>query len=213
MRSRNWRRRVVSGRSTIPRPGSGRSGKTVLSPAVSTDAAGYEHLHLRGQPRPCGPAELVGDPDSAVSLVGYVVEALGFWKLDASERSRLERFFLGMEVLPIPDLVAREAVRLRQQRKMGLGDSIVAGTALVHGRTLVTRNARDFQWIPGLKLLNPFSWRPTSPSRPRHHPPPAARPRTPRRLPGGCGPTRGLRAPAPSAAPAPAPAPCRAPWW
>ncbi|HEU4885693.1 MAG TPA: type II toxin-antitoxin system VapC family toxin [Longimicrobium sp.] len=62
-----------------------------------------------------------------------------------------------MEVLPITDLIAREAVRLRQQRKMALGDSIVAGTALVHGRTLVTRNVADFQWISGLKLLNPLS--------------------------------------------------------
>ena len=100
--------------------------------------------------------KLVGDPNSAVSLVSYI-EALGFARLGATERSTLERFFAGMEVLPIPDLVAREAVRLRQQRKMGLGDSIVAGTALVHDRTLVTRNAADFQWITGLKLLNPFS--------------------------------------------------------
>jgi predicted nucleic acid-binding protein len=100
--------------------------------------------------------KLVGDPNSAVSLISYI-EALGFSRLGTTERSTLEIFFTGIEVLPIPDLIAREAVRLRQQRKMGLGDSIVAGTALVHDRTLVTRNAADFQWIPGLKLLNPFS--------------------------------------------------------
>jgi toxin FitB len=100
--------------------------------------------------------KLVGEPNSAVSLVSYI-EALGFSRLGTTERSTLERFFGGMEVLPITDLVAREAVRLRQQRKMTLGDSIVAGTAIVHGRTLVTRNVSDFQWIPGLKLLNPLS--------------------------------------------------------
>ena len=100
--------------------------------------------------------KLVGDPSSAVSLVSYI-EALGFSRLGTTERTTLERFFAGMEVLPITDLVAREAVRLRQQRKMALGDSIVAGTALVHGRTLVTRNAGDFAWIPDLKLLNPLS--------------------------------------------------------
>jgi toxin FitB len=100
--------------------------------------------------------KLVGEPNSAVSLVSYI-EALGFSRLGTTERNTPERFFGGMEVLPITDLVAREAVRLRQQRKMALGDSIVAGTAIVHGRTPVTRNVSDFQWISGPKPLNPLS--------------------------------------------------------
>jgi predicted nucleic acid-binding protein len=36
----------------------------------------------------------------------------------------------------------------------------VAGTALVHGLTLATRNVEDFQWIQGLLLLNPFDTEP-----------------------------------------------------
>jgi len=40
---------------------------------------------------------------------------------------------------------------------MTLGDALVAGTALIHGRTLVTRNSKDFEWISGLKVLNPFN--------------------------------------------------------
>jgi toxin FitB len=99
--------------------------------------------------------DLVDDPTSAVSLISFV-EALGFHRLTATERTTLERFFSNMEVLPIPDRIAQEAVRLRQQRKMGLGDSIIAATALLHGRKLVTRNLSDFQWIPGLKLLDPL---------------------------------------------------------
>jgi hypothetical protein len=39
---------------------------------------------------------------------------------------------------------------------MLLGDALVAGTALVHGLTLVTRNTEDFDWIPGLPLFDPF---------------------------------------------------------
>jgi predicted nucleic acid-binding protein len=39
---------------------------------------------------------------------------------------------------------------------MKLGDSLVAGTALLHGLTLVTRNVDDFTRINGLKVLNPF---------------------------------------------------------
>jgi toxin FitB len=48
------------------------------------------------------------------------------------------------------------AVGLRRQRKMSLGDSLIAATALAQGLTLVTRNIRDFQWIETLDLLNPF---------------------------------------------------------
>lgn len=100
--------------------------------------------------------ELFGDPEAAVSLISYV-EALGFHRLTAAERGRLERFFGAMEVLPVTDVVARQAVRLRQQKKMGLGDSIIAATAVVHDRTLVTRNVADFRWIPGLRLENPLA--------------------------------------------------------
>jgi hypothetical protein len=48
-----------------------------------------------------------------------------------------------------------EAIRLRQSRSIKLGDSIIAATALCHGLTLATRNTADFDWIDGLKLLNP----------------------------------------------------------
>jgi predicted nucleic acid-binding protein len=41
-------------------------------------------------------------------------------------------------------------------RRMTLGDAIIAATALVYGRTLVTRNIEDFRWIAELTLINPF---------------------------------------------------------
>ncbi len=40
---------------------------------------------------------------------------------------------------------------------MTLGDSLVAGTALAHHYTLVTRNTKDFLWINDLEILNPFA--------------------------------------------------------
>lgn len=53
-----------------------------------------------------------------------------------------------------------QAVKLRQLRKMTLGDALIAGTALVFGLTLVTRNVDDFQWIAGLSVLDPFTLTP-----------------------------------------------------
>ena len=95
----------------------------------------------------------------AVSAVSYV-EVLGYHQLDDEERQYLEAFFRLARVLPLAQAVLDQAVALRQQRKMSLGDALVAGTALAHGLTLVTRNVEDFHWIQGLSLLNPFDTAP-----------------------------------------------------
>ena len=60
-----------------------------------------------------------------------------------------------LDVLPIDDRVIRQAIALRQTRKMSLGDALIAATALVHKLPLVTRNTRDFSWIVGLTLIDP----------------------------------------------------------
>lgn len=82
---------------------------------------------------------------------------LGFHRLQDPDRVLLERFFSAAEILPLSGLIVDQAVRLRQQRRMSLGDSIVAATALAHGRTLVTHNRGDFEWIAELPLLDPLS--------------------------------------------------------
>ena len=92
----------------------------------------------------------------AVSAVSYV-EVLGYHKLADPERALLEAFFAAAIVLPLSQSVLDQAVKLRQLRKMSLGDALVAGTALAYGRTLVTRNVDDFKWIAGLSLLDPFT--------------------------------------------------------
>jgi predicted nucleic acid-binding protein len=54
--------------------------------------------------------------------------------------------------------VIQQAIRLRQQKKMKLGDAIIAAaTAVVYDIPLVTRNVDDFKHIPGLDLRNPFA--------------------------------------------------------
>ena len=45
---------------------------------------------------------------------------------------------------------------LRRQRRMKLGDAIIAATALEIGAKLVTRNVDDFKHIAGLELIDPF---------------------------------------------------------
>lgn len=47
------------------------------------------------------------------------------------------------------------AIALKQQRKMSLGDALIAATCLEHNKTLVTRNTTDFTWIENLRVINP----------------------------------------------------------
>lgn len=90
-----------------------------------------------------------------VSVLSYV-EVLGYHRLTEQERQDFTEFFRLAVIIPISQPVLDRAVRLRQQRRMTLGDAIIAGTALVHNLTLVTRNTEDFQWIAELSLINPI---------------------------------------------------------
>lgn len=91
----------------------------------------------------------------AVSAISRV-EVLGYHLLTQQDRSEFEEFFAAATVLPVSDLVITKAIELRQVRKLKLGDALIAGTALAHGLTLVTKDTQDFQWIDGLTLLDPL---------------------------------------------------------
>jgi len=90
-----------------------------------------------------------------VSLVSYV-ETLGYHRLRTEEKQLLEEFFAASEILPVTKDIANRAISLRQRRKMSLGDALIAGTALVYKRSLVTHNYDDFNWIPELTLIDPI---------------------------------------------------------
>lgn len=63
----------------------------------------------------------------AVSAIS-VVEVLGYHRITAEEREDLEAFFRASLVLPVSETVVEWAVKLRQQRRMSLGDALVAAT-------------------------------------------------------------------------------------
>jgi hypothetical protein len=98
----------------------------------------------------------IADHAPAVSVVSYV-EVLGYHRLTESDRRYFEDFFVAAPVLDISTEILERATRLRQQRKLGLGDALIAATALAHGLRLLTANIDDFEWIPGLQLGNPLS--------------------------------------------------------
>lgn len=65
----------------------------------------------------------------AVSIITYI-EVMGYHRLQEAERLQLEAFFQAAEILPLSEPVAAQAVDLRQQRNMSLGDAVMAATVL-----------------------------------------------------------------------------------
>ncbi len=84
------------------------------------------------------------------------IEVLGYHELDAEDKKILESMFIKGREIPLSQKVKDKAIELKQERKMSLGDSIIAASALIHNAILVTRNVDDFTHIDDLQHLNPY---------------------------------------------------------
>lgn len=93
--------------------------------------------------------------DFSISAISQV-EVLGYHNFDPLDKCNLEIMIASMTIYEVDENVVNQAIALKQQKKMSLGDSIIASTALLHGLPLMTRNVSDFAWINGLQLINPF---------------------------------------------------------
>ena len=67
-----------------------------------------------------------------------------------------ESFFDYLNVLDLSDDIVRETIKIRRKIRIKTPDAIIAATAKVKNLTLVTRNTKDFENIPLLKLYNPW---------------------------------------------------------
>ena len=95
----------------------------------------------------------------AISIVTYaeVLEGILFGSDPRGHERGLRQFLVGAKVLGISRSVARRNARLRgtlraQGMLIAQADLFIAATAIHHDLTLVTRNRRHFDRIPGLKL-------------------------------------------------------------
>ena len=100
--------------------------------------------------------QLIAEHNPSVSAVSYV-EVPGYHQLTASDKEDFIEFFKTTRIISVSQPVLEQAVTLRQQRKMSLGDSIIAATSLLNDLTLVTANISDFRWIDNIKLKNPLT--------------------------------------------------------
>lgn len=91
-----------------------------------------------------------------VSVISKV-EILGYHKLHPSEKIALTELLNSLELIYLTAASYEIAIQLRQQRKLTLGDALIAATCLEQGCALATCNTGDFAWINELKLFNPLA--------------------------------------------------------
>jgi len=108
-------------------------------------------------------ARLLATPPGEVALPAIVTYEVWVGVLGSQNARRrqiqYEQFLAAVEILPFDSAVSRRAAELRhalERRGEGIGpmDTLIAATALLHNATLVTRNAREFGRVPGLRLAD-----------------------------------------------------------
>ena len=92
------------------------------------------------------------DTEFIISIINRI-EILGYD--DVSEETR--NFIQLASVIELDKSVAEATINIRKSRKVKLPDAIIAATAIANDLTLITRNKKDFQQIPNVEIVDPFS--------------------------------------------------------
>ncbi len=84
------------------------------------------------------------------------IEALTWVNPDKKKEQIVREFIQDSKILTISPEIVQHCVTLRRSRKIKTPDAIIAATAITHDLILVTSD-KDFNNIPGLQLIDPFS--------------------------------------------------------
>lgn len=97
--------------------------------------------------------KFISDNRPSVSVI-TVIEVLGYHLLSDRDKEYFSVLFSFLNVIQLDETIATKAIALKQIRKITLGDSIIAASALCYGLSLVTHNTQDFEWIPDLGVVD-----------------------------------------------------------
>jgi tRNA(fMet)-specific endonuclease VapC len=106
----------------------------------------------------------IGEEDRAISVITVSELLHGVHRADGAQRARrsafVEHLLAAMRALEITEPVARVHADIWAQlaargEVIGAHDLWIAATALAHGMGLATGNTRDFERVPGLRVVAP----------------------------------------------------------
>jgi tRNA(fMet)-specific endonuclease VapC len=106
---------------------------------------------------------LLATPPAEIALPSVVLYELEVGIASSSQpakrRAQLDSLIKLISVLPLNASAARKAAGIGGElRKRGVSigpmDTLIAGTVLAHGATLVTHNVREFQRVKGLDVVD-----------------------------------------------------------
>lgn len=99
---------------------------------------------------------------SSIICIGELLEGVVWSNDPGAARRRLDSALRtsNLEIVPLTvDCMEHFAyirgLLRRQGQKLEMGDLLIAATALAHGLTVVTRNRRHFDRVPGLNVTSP----------------------------------------------------------
>ncbi len=84
------------------------------------------------------------------------LETLGYHKITPKDERYFASVFNLSVVLEVDFATIEKAIELRKARKMSVADAIIAATALLHDYELYSHNVKDFNWIEGLRIVDPI---------------------------------------------------------
>ena len=99
--------------------------------------------------------EWIIDNEPGYSIISRV-EVLGYARLQAIQKQALTDFLDNLDIVYLNLSCYELAIELKQQRKMSLGDALIAATCIEHNKILATRNIDDFNWIENFRVINPL---------------------------------------------------------
>ena len=106
--------------------------------------------------------QLLGDEDRAISVITVSELLHGAHRATGDVRVRrsafVEHLLAGLRAIPITEPVARMHAEIWAQltdrgQVIGAHDLWIAATAVAHGLGVATRNAGEFECVPGLRLI------------------------------------------------------------
>ena len=85
------------------------------------------------------------------------IEFLGWRGFDNRTYIEAKDFLENVQIIKLNGDIVEKTIQIKRKFKIKTPDAIIAATCLEENRKLITRNTKDFEKIPDLKIMNPFA--------------------------------------------------------